>query len=125
VFVAVGDVNGDGFGDVIAGGGPGGGPRVFAVSGKDLVTSGPATLVPLANFFAGGADNDRTGVKLAVKDLDGDAKADIVTGYKPGTNGTPRVAGYLGANLSATSGTPAAYFDIEPYPGFTGGVFVG
>ena len=33
VYVAVGDLNGDGRGDLVFGAGPGGGPRVLAVSG--------------------------------------------------------------------------------------------
>src|SRR5207245_3358700 len=33
VFVAAGDLNGDGFADLIVGGGPGGGPRVPALDG--------------------------------------------------------------------------------------------
>ena len=35
-----------------------------------------------------------------------------------------QVATYLGKNLTPT-GTPAAADDLEPFPGFTGGVFVG
>jgi hypothetical protein len=125
VYVASGDLNGDGKADIIIGGGPGGGPRVYAVSGADLLASGGATQTVLANFFAGGADGDRTGVEVAVKDLDGDGRADIVAGYEPAAGGAPRLAGYLGKSLSPAGDTPAAYFDIEPYPGFTGGIYVG
>jgi hypothetical protein len=69
VYVATGDVNGDGAADLIFGAGPGGGPRVLSVSGQTLIQSGPATALaqPLANAFVGDP-GDRGGVRVAVKD---------------------------------------------------------
>jgi hypothetical protein len=120
VYIAGGDLNGDGFADIIAGGGPGGGPRVFALSGKDLVqANGLQTQV--ANFFAGDP-NSRGGVRVAVHNLDNDAKADLVTGS--GVGAGSHVTSYLGTNVSA-NGTPAADLDFDAFPGFQGGVFVG
>ncbi|QEL15237.1 beta strand repeat-containing protein [Limnoglobus roseus] len=118
IFVTVGDLNGDGFADLIAGGGPGGGPRVLAFSGKDLATDKQTTL---ANFF-GGDINSRGGIRVAVKNLDGDAQADLVVGS--GTGAGSRVTSYLGKNISA-NGTPAENFNFDSITGFTGGVFVG
>jgi uncharacterized repeat protein (TIGR01451 family) len=118
VFVAAGDLDGDGFADVVAGGGPGGGPRVFGLSGKDLVSG---TQTQVANFFAGDPAN-RGGVRVAVKNLDGDARADLVAGA--GTGGGSRVTAYLGKNVPA-DGAAAEEFAFDAVPGFAGGVFVG
>ena len=118
IFVTAGDLNGDGFADLIAGGGPGGGPRVLAFDGKSLLTN---TQVNLANFFGGNVDS-RGGIRVAVKDLDGDAQADLVVGS--GAAAGSRVTGYLGKNITA-SGTPPAQFDFDTIAGFNGGVFVG
>jgi hypothetical protein len=113
-------VDGDGFADLIGGGGPGGGPRVIALSGKDLL-GGPVTGAHvLANFFAGDPDN-RGGVPLAVKDLDGDRFADLVTGSGPGA-GT-RVTTYKGSTLS--TGDPAELSSFDAFGGLNTGVFVG
>jgi hypothetical protein len=120
VFIAVGDVNGDGFADLIGGGGPGGGPRVLALSGFDLL-HGPATSAGVvANFFAG-SDTNRGGVPLAVKDLDGDRFADLVTGSGPGA-GT-RVTTFKGSTLA--SGTPTELSSFDAFGGLNTGVFVG
>ncbi len=119
VFIASGDLNGDGYADIIAGGGPGGGPRVFALSGKDLVQSDTQT--PVANFFAGDV-NSRGGIRVSVKNLDGDAKADLVVGA--GDNAGSTVTGYLGANI-LPNGTPPDQFSFNAFPGYGGGVFVG
>ena len=73
-YVAVSDVDGDGFADVIAGAGPGGGPRVTVYSGKQLL-GGIRT--PIANFFAGNI-NVRTGVRVAATDIDSDGRADVL-----------------------------------------------
>ena len=118
VFLASGDLNGDKFSDVIAGGGPGGGPRVFALSGRDLM-SGINT--QLANFFAGDL-NSRGGVRVSATDLDGDDRTDIVVGA--GERSGSRVTAYIGKSVPV-DGTPSEMWEMDAIPDFMGGVFVG
>ena len=124
VFLALGDTDGDGKADVIAGGGPGGGPRITVFNGNLLVSSGGATIAPTANFFAYATDN-RSGVRVAVKDLDGDTLADVITGNGPGV--TNRMKFFAGTALKAAPvGTaPATLNEFDPGFGSTNGVFVG
>jgi len=87
--VSAGDVNGDGFSDVIVGAGQGGGPHVRVFSGKNgQVIQDPFAYDPA---FLGG-------VSVASADYNGDGRSDIVTGAGPG--GTPHVVVY-GALSSA------------------------
>ena len=125
IYLAIGDVNADGFGDLIAGAGLGGGPRVLALSGQSLITRGPivAYSSPLADFFSG-ATSDRGGVRVAVKNVDTDLRADIVTGSGVGLAGDVRV--YKGSTLRGRA-QPPLFQDI-PVFGVTpllDGVFVG
>ncbi len=120
-FVAVGDVDGDGIAEIIAGGGPNGGPRVTAFDGAALMKSGGATQTQIVNFFAGDPAT-RGGVRVSVKDLDGDDRADLVVGA--GTNTGSTVAAYLGTELAANP-LPRTAFEFEAFDDFTGGVFVG
>jgi hypothetical protein len=112
-YVTVGDIDGDGKADMIFGGGPGGGPRVYASSGADGSQ--------LANFFAGNVDN-RGGVRVATKDLDNDVRADVVVG--DGSGAGSHVSTYLGKNVAA-NGTPPVKDSFDAFAGFLGGVFVG
>ena len=126
VFVASGDVNGDGNDDLIFGGGPGGAPRVFILSGA-IVSAGDvagAQAAPVANFFVAGNTTDRGGVRLAAKDADGDGRADVVVGSGEGSPAKVRV--YLGANFTG-SAEPATFQDLAVFGGgaLPGGVFVG
>lgn len=87
VQVAMGDLNGDGKAEIVAGAGPGATAhvRVFDNMGKEAIIPG--------GFFPYGKDF-RGGVSIAVADLDGDGKAEIVTGAGP--TGGPHVKAWRG-----------------------------
>lgn len=110
VYVAAGDLNGDGRDEIITGTGPGSGPhvRTFTASGVPTVNSG---------FFAYGM-NVRNGVFVAVGDLNNDGKDEIVTGTGVGSGAHVRVWDKNG-RATFTSGFFA--YDTS----FRGGVRVG
>jgi hypothetical protein len=77
----------------------------------------------LKDFFAGDISN-RGGIRVAVKNLDGDNNADLLVGAGPG--GGSRATAYLGADLLASSNPPPTpTFAFDAFPGFSGGVYVG
>ncbi|HET6574743.1 MAG TPA: FG-GAP-like repeat-containing protein [Fimbriiglobus sp.] len=130
-FVAAGDVTGDGIAEVAFGGGPGGAPRVRVFDGAGLLAAGPFTnldeipTVQRANFFAGDSSL-RGGVHLALRDADGDGRADLVAGSGEGEPSRVRV--YRAANLLANPNpTPTPDQVLDPFgPAvLADGVFVG
>ncbi|OWK43984.1 YDG domain-containing protein [Fimbriiglobus ruber] len=83
---AVGDINGDGYGDVIVSAGYGGGPRIAIYDGKSVAAGAPTELMP--DFFAF-ESSLRNGAYVTAGDLTGKGYADLIFGAGPG--GGPRV----------------------------------
>jgi FG-GAP-like repeat len=111
VFVACGDVDGDGLADIITAAGAGGTPHVRAFS---LANGG---LTEVASFYAY-AQTFTGGVRVAVGDVTGDAVAEIITGA--GVGGGPHVRAF-----SVTGGDASEVASFFAYdPAFPGGVFV-
>jgi hypothetical protein len=117
VFVAAGDLTGDGRAEIVTGAGPGGGPhvRVLQVAGS--------TVSELASFYAydpafTGLATFHGGVTVAIADMDGDGTPEIITGA--GVSGGPhvRVLQLNGSGLTEIAGMYA--YDVA----FSGGVFV-
>src|SRR6185436_16451077 len=111
VFVSAGDVDGDGVAELAIGAGEGGGPRV-------LVTRFNGG--PLADFFTD--DNTlRGGIRVAIKDADGDGVCELIVGSGAGTAGKVQV--FPGAGLPTPGGPDQ---ELVPFGGdVPGGVFVG
>jgi hypothetical protein len=95
--VAVGDVNGDGFADVVTGASIGN-PHVKVYSGKDIATGrfNPNGSSVLAQWFAYGLQYN-IGVTVAVGDTNGDGYGDIITGA---VAGNPHVKVYSGKAIA-------------------------
>lgn len=88
VNVAAGDIDGDGFDEIITGSGPGAvfGPHVRA---WNFDGAGTVTPIPGVSFFAYGTP--KWGVNVAAGDIDGDGYDEIITGAGPGTVYGPHV----------------------------------
>lgn len=113
VFVAVGDIDGDGFGDIITGAGPGGGPRVLGFSGTSLFGGQPTIIT---DFFAGD-QSQRGGVPVAALDVNSDGRVEVITGSAPGGPASVKF-------FNPQTGAQLNEFFAERGE-FIGGVFVG
>ena len=111
VRTAVGDVNGDGFADVIVAAGAGGGPHVRVYDGRTGVqlTGAIGSFMAFDTGFTGG-------VFVASADVNSDGFADVIVGA--GAGGGPHVKVFSGADGTLLD----SFFAYNA--GFTGGVTV-
>jgi hypothetical protein len=126
IYVSAGDINGDGFADVIAGAGAGSNPQVNVFSGLNGSLLRSFYAYPFA--FDGGVTVG------SINNLAGDGVADIITG--PGLSPSVGLAQHASIGFSgppggvqpvlALDGLSLAILDaVFAYgPGYTGGVFV-
>ncbi|QGJ70078.1 Hypothetical protein PBC10988_17670 [Planctomycetales bacterium 10988] len=111
VFVAVGDVNDDGYDDIITSPDAGGGPHIKVFSGEDGSV--------LTEFYAY-ASTITVGVRVAAGDIDGNGTAEVITA--PGPGGGPHVRVFDGQTGAQMAGAATNFYAYAA--NVTTGVFV-
>ena len=105
VFVAAGDLTGDGVPDIAVSADQGGGPRVRIFDGK--------TQLPVVDFFGIDDRAFRGGARIGFGDVTGDGKLDLIVAA--GFGGGPRVTVWDGQSLLARAPRQVAnFFAFEP-----------
>jgi len=110
--VAAGDVNGDGFADIVTGTTVGGGPNVRVFDGQTNA---------LRNSFVVGDPAFTGGIRVGAQDLDSDGRDDLLFGLGSGGDNRARVA--YAVNLAQGNFNPTAF--TQPLFGTADGLFVG
>lgn len=108
VYVAAGDVDGDGVDEIVTGAGVGGGPnvKIFEANGTQI-----GSFFPYTDKFRGGVD-------VAVGDVRGDSKPEIVTSAGPGGGPHVRVVTYVGNTADPVQYNESFYaYDPNTYHG--------
>ncbi len=106
VNVAAGDLDNDGYDEILTGAGPGAvfGPHVRGWN----VDGGTATSIQGISYFAYGTP--KWGVNVAAGDIDGDGYDEIISGAGPGAVYGPHVRGWNFDGGSSTSSIPGVSF---------------
>ncbi len=113
VNVVCGDIDGDGFDEIITGAGPGAvyGPHVRGWNyDNDTLTS-----IPSVSFLA--YNTNKFGVNVACGDIDGDGMDELITGAGPGAVFGPHLRGWNidGGTVTAISGINTMAFDYTEW----------
>jgi hypothetical protein len=125
VYVATGDITGDGTPDIVLGADAGGGPHVRVIDGKTGQEVQFAGHPELTNGFYAYDVGMSSGVRVAVADVNGDGQMDIVTAAGPG--GGPHMRVFDGRDLHEIilNGSPGFQHGFYAFdPGYTGGVYI-